>query len=74
MAKKKTKDSTTYTLTVKGLIYSILLDDQLTNELMDKLELYLRRHYSEDGHPAIIFDGSGFIFATLCEQPIKNKK
>ena len=34
---------------------------------MDSLELYMRRHHSKGGHPAIVFnmDENEFEFATL---------
>jgi hypothetical protein len=56
-----------YSITLKGLVWLTLQDDKLTNELMDSLELYMRRHHSKGGHPAIVFnmDENEFEFVTL---------
>jgi hypothetical protein len=56
-----------YSITLKGLVSLTLQDDALTNELMDRIELYMRRHYSKNGHPAIVLnmDENKFEFATL---------
>jgi hypothetical protein len=56
-----------YSITLKGLVWLTLQDDKLTNELMDSLELYMRRHHSKGGHPAIVFnmDYNAFEFVTL---------
>jgi hypothetical protein len=56
-----------YEITLKGLVWLTLQDDNLTNELMDSLELYMRRHHSKGGHPAIVFnmDDNRFDFVTL---------
>jgi hypothetical protein len=63
MSKKKEG----YEITLKGLVWLTLQDDKLTNELMDSLELYMRRNYSKGGHPAIVFnmDDNRFEFVTL---------
>jgi hypothetical protein len=56
-----------YSITLKGLVWLTLQDDELTNELMDSLELYMRRHHSKGGHPAVVFnmDENEFEFVTL---------
>lgn len=56
-----------YEITLKGLVWLTLRDDDLTNKLMDSLELYMRRHHSKNGHPAIVFnmDENIFEFVTL---------
>lgn len=56
-----------YRLTVKGLIHSVTKDDRLTGEIMDALELHMRRHYSKDGAPGIVLDPdtNTFSFVTL---------
>jgi hypothetical protein len=56
-----------YSITLKVLVWLTLQDDKLTNELMDSLELYMRRHHSKGGHPAIVFnmDDNRFDFVTL---------
>jgi len=56
-----------YEITLKGLVWLTLQDDKLTNELMDSLELYMRRHHSKGGHPAVVFnmDENEFEFVTL---------
>jgi hypothetical protein len=56
-----------YSITLKGLVLLTLQDDALTNQLMDRIELYMRRHYSKNGHPAIVLnmDENEFEFATL---------
>jgi hypothetical protein len=62
-----TKKKEIYALTPKGL-FSILLDhdEELLRKLMDGLELYMRRHYSDGGEcGAIIFDGKNFIFSAV---------
>lgn len=61
------KNEEVYELTFKGLLCSITHDDELVKNLMDRIELYLRRHYSKNGHPAIVFnlDENMFEFVTL---------
>ena len=56
-----------YSITLKGLVWLTLQDDKLTNELMDSLELYMRRNHSKGGHPAVVFnmDDNAFEFVTL---------
>ena len=56
-----------YQITLRGLIWSVLEDDKLSKELLDKIELYLRRHHAKGGHPAIVFnmDDNRFDFVTL---------
>ena len=34
-------------------------------DTLDSIELYLRRHYSKDGVPAIVFDNDEFYFAAI---------
>ena len=45
-----------YTLTVKGLIHSVTKDDNLTRDIIDAMELHMRRFYSKDGTPGIVLD------------------
>ena len=56
-----------YQITLKGLIWSVIEDDKLSKEIVDKIELYLRRHHAKGGHPAIVFnmDDNRFDFVTL---------
>lgn len=56
-----------YQITFKGLIWSVVEDNKLSKELLDKIELYLRRHHAKGGHPAIVFnmDDNRFDFVTL---------
>lgn len=65
MSKKKEEE--VYQITLKGLIYLTLGDDQLAQKVVDTLELHLRRHHSKGGHPAIVFnkDDNRFGFVTL---------
>lgn len=56
-----------YELTLKGLISLNLEDIELAGKIVDTIELYLRRHHSNGGHPAIVFnmDDNRFDFVTL---------
>lgn len=56
-----------YSLTLKGLLSITIEDKTILNKTLNSLELYLRRHHSKDGHPAIVFDldDNNFSFATL---------
>ena len=56
-----------YQITLRGLIWSVLEDDKLSKELLDKIELYLRRHHAKGGHPGIVLnlDTNQFDFVTL---------
>ena len=67
MANKKIVEDEEYTLTLKGLIFLSIKDERITNKIVDDIELYLRRHHSKGGHPAIIFnmDDNKFEFGTL---------
>jgi len=61
------EDQEVYQITFKGLIISALKDESQTNQLLDRIELYLRRHYSKDGSPAIIYDlqKNEWVFGTV---------
>lgn len=65
MSKKKEEE--VYRLTLKGLISLNLEDIELAGKIVDTIELYLRRHHSKGGHPAIVFnmDDNRFDFVTL---------
>lgn len=65
MSKKEEEE--VYELTLKGLIYLNLGDNELAGKIVDTIELYLRRHHSKGGHPAIVFnmDDNRFDFVTL---------
>ena len=56
-----------YQLTLKGLIWTVVKDDELSREIVDKIELYLRRHHAKGGHPGIVLnlDTNSFEFVTL---------
>jgi hypothetical protein len=56
-----------YTLSMKGLLASTIKDESILNNTLNSLELYLRRHYSKNGHPAIVFDleENEFYFVSL---------
>lgn len=56
-----------YQITLRGLIWTVIEDDKLSKEIVDKIELYLRRHHAKGGHPAIVFnmDDNAFEFVTL---------
>jgi hypothetical protein len=49
------------------LISLNLEDIELAGKIVDTIELYLRRHHSKGGHPAIVFnmDDNRFDFVTL---------
>lgn len=57
-------DEEVYRLTPFGLI-SMEIGDESAHRIMDRLELYLRRHYGAPS--AIVFDGDGFTFSRLEE-------
>lgn len=56
-----------YRLTFKGLLSLTINDDKKLEETINSIELYLRRHYAKEGHPAIVLDmdENEFSFATL---------
>jgi len=56
-----------YQITLRGLIWSVIEDDKLSKEIVDKIELYLRRHHAKGGHPGIVLnlDTNNFEFVTL---------
>lgn len=56
-----------FTLTFKGLLSMDIKDEELLRKVLDNLELYLRRHHSKGGHPAIVLDldENKFNFTTL---------
>jgi hypothetical protein len=60
----------TYTLTLKGLLSITIKDEKTLEETMNSLELYLRRHHSKNGHPAIVLDldDNKFEFITIQKQ------
>jgi hypothetical protein len=60
----------TYTLSFRGLLSGTIKDDSILNATLDNIELYLRRHYSKNGHPAIVFDldENEFSIVTLSKQ------
>lgn len=45
-----------YTLSLRGLLSITISDPKELENTLDHLELFLRRHYSDNGHPAIIFN------------------
>ena len=55
----------TYSLTFKGLLSMTIEDPNEVKNTLDSIELYLRRHYSKDGVPAIVFDDNKFHFVTI---------
>lgn len=65
MSKKKEEE--VYQITLKGLLYLTLEDNQLAQKVVDTLELYLRRHHAKGGHPGIVLnlDTNEFEFVTL---------
>ena len=65
MSKKKEEE--VYQLTLKGLLYLSTGDDELSKEIVDRIELYLRRYYAKGGHPGIVLnlDTNNFEFVTL---------
>ena len=58
-----------YQITLRGLIWSVVEDNKLSKELLDKIELYLRRHHAKGGHPGIVLnlDTNNFEFVTLLQ-------
>ena len=54
MKKNETEES--YKLTVKGLVFSVLRDHEQTSQVIDAMELYMRRFYSKDGTPGIVLN------------------
>jgi len=58
-----------YQITLRGLIWSVIEDDKLSKEIVDKIELYLRRHHAKGGHPGILLnlDTNNFEFVTLLQ-------
>lgn len=70
MAKKKIVEDKEYKLTLKGLIYLSVKDEYMANNIVDDIELYLRRYHSKGGHPAIIFNmyENDFEFGTLSQK------
>ena len=56
-----------YQITLRGLIWSVIEDDKLSKEVVDKIELYLRRHHAKGGHPGMVLnlDTNNFEFVTL---------
>jgi hypothetical protein len=56
-----------YQITLRGLIWSVIEDDKLSKEIVDTIELYLRRHYAKGGHPGMVLnlDTNNFEFVTL---------
>jgi hypothetical protein len=56
-----------YQITLRGLIWSVIEDDKLSKEIVDKIELYLRRHHAKGGHPGMVLnlDTNNFEFVTL---------
>ena len=60
------KEEEVYELTLKGLL-SITIYDKDVDNTLNSIELYLRRHYAKNGHPAIILDldDNKFMFASL---------
>ena len=67
---KRKKKEEIYELTLKGLLSMSIDDDKLLNSVLDDLELYMRRHYSKGGHPAIVYDldENQFNFVTIQKQ------
>jgi len=56
-----------YQITLRGLIWTVIEDDKLSKEIVDKIELYLRRHHAKGGHPGMVLnlDTNNFEFVTL---------
>jgi len=67
---KRKKKEEIHELTLKGLLSMSIDDDKLLNSVLDDLELYMRRHYSKGGHPAIVYDldENEFNFVTIQKQ------
>jgi hypothetical protein len=61
------KEEEVYRITLKGLIWRIVQDNELSNDIVDSIELYLRRHHAKGGHPGIVLnlDTNKFEFVTL---------
>jgi hypothetical protein len=55
----------TYNLTLKGLLSMTIEDPNEVKNTLDSIELYLRRHHSESGVPAIVFDDNEFYFTSV---------
>ena len=72
----KKEEEEVYRLTLKGLISLNLEDIELAGKIVDTIELYLRRHHSKDGHPAIVFnmDDNRFDFVTLSNSEDDSKR
>ena len=58
------KKNEKYVLTVKGFL-SGEIGKAEGDDLYDKLELYMRRHYAKKGFAAIILDDKEMFFATV---------
>lgn len=60
-------ENETYTLTLRGVLSRTIKDEDVLCKTIDNLELYMRRYYSKDGHPAIVFDlnENEFEFTTV---------
>ena len=58
-----------YQITLRGLIWTVIEDDKLSKEIVDKIELYLRRHHAKGGHPRIVLnlDTNNFEFVTAIQ-------
>lgn len=56
-----------YQLTLRGLLYLSLGDNELAGNVVDAIELYLRRNHAKGGHPGIVLnlDTNNFEFVTL---------
>jgi hypothetical protein len=56
-----------YQLTLRGLLYLSLGDNELAGNAVDAIELYLRRNHAKGGHPGIVLnlDTNNFEFVTL---------
>ena len=54
-----------YSLTFKGLLSNTIKDQLVLQKTLDSIELYLRRHHSKDGVPAIVLENNNFHFVTL---------
>jgi hypothetical protein len=56
-----------YQITLRGLLYLSLGDNELAGNVVDAIELYLRRHHAKGGHPGIVLnlDTNNFEFVTL---------
>ena len=62
------KEEEKYTLTFKGLLSITIEDEEVLQNTLNSIELYLRRHHSTGGSPAIVFDENDFHFATLSKE------